>query len=217
MPNKNLRNLAGKPLIAYSILQAKETGLFEKIAVSSDSEKILEESKHWGADVLIRRPAELATDECPKLPVIRHCVAEAEKTLKTSYDLIADLDATSPLRNTDDIRACVSLVEKGEARIVITGSPARRSPYFNLVERDTKSGGFWPAKHEGKPVFRRQDTPACFDMNASIYVWTRVALFDSETLFTPKTRLFQMPEHRSIDIDSELDFEIVNFLMEKRS
>src|SRR5438045_2301672 len=76
---KNIRALLGKPLIAYSIEQAKMSGLFDAIAVSSDSDAILEAAGKCGADYLIKRPAELATDQAPKVPVIRHCVAEAEK------------------------------------------------------------------------------------------------------------------------------------------
>lgn len=216
VPNKNLRILAGKPLLAHSIQQAKETGLFEKVAVSSDSTRILEEAERWGADVLVRRPEDLATDECPKLPVIRHCVTQAEKMTGGVYELITDLDATSPLRRVDDICGCVSLVEKGKAGIVITGSPSRRSPYFNLIEKDAQSGEFRPVKSDGRVIARRQDAPPCFDMNASIYVWVRKALFDFDTLFTSATRLFQMPEERSLDIDSEFDFEMVDHLLNKK-
>ncbi len=214
--NKNLRELCGKPLIAYSILQAKASALFDAIAVSSDSDAILDAAREWGADRLIKRPADLATDAAPKIPAIRHCVLEAERMLGTVFDTLVDLDATSPLRIPEDIAGAVTLVEREECSNVITGAPARRSPYFNLVEID-EHDVVRLCKSLPRPLVRRQDGPRCYDMNASIYVWKRKTLFDLDGVFGPDTRLFAMPEERSHDIDSELDFEIVEYLMRKRT
>ena len=211
---KNIRPLLGKPLIAYSIAQARASGLFKAIAVSSDADNILEASKEWGADYLIKRPAELATDQAAKLPVIRHCVAEVEQQIGYISDTIVDLDATSPLRSIEDIQQAVALLEKSGAGNVITAMPSRRSPYFNLVEVNDH-GAVELSKPLKTPVFRRQDSPKCYDMNASIYVWQRNVLFTADTLFSPDTKLYVMPEERSHDIDSELDFEIVRMLMER--
>jgi len=209
---KNVRLLCGKPLLAYSIEQARASGLFDCIAVSSDSDEILSVARQWGCNYMIKRPEELATDTAAKLPVIRHCVAEVERLAALSFDTLVDLDATAPLRTPEDICGAVALLEKSGTENVITGMPARRSPYFNLVELDEKQ-----VVHLSKPlqfgVVRRQDAPQCFDMNASVYVWRRATLFDCATLFNPNTRLFVMPEERSIDIDSELDFKFVAFLM----
>jgi N-acylneuraminate cytidylyltransferase/CMP-N,N'-diacetyllegionaminic acid synthase len=204
----------GKPLIAYSILQAKETQLFDSVAVSSDSKIILETAQKYGADVLIERPAELATDQAPKLPVIRHCVFETEKITGKKFGTIVDLDATSPLRFASDIQEAVGLLEEKAVSNVITGSPARRSPYFNLVETD-KDGVVRLSKPPAAPIVRRQDAPKCYDMNASIYVWRRDALLSHDSIFNKDTLLYLMPEERSVDIDSEMDFQIVEFLMKK--
>jgi CMP-N,N'-diacetyllegionaminic acid synthase len=209
---KNIRSLLGKPLIAYSIEQAKESGLFEVIAVSSDSDLILETAREFGADCLIKRSDELATDQAAKLPVIKHCVVEVEQQKGYTFDIVVDLDATSPLRSVEDIQCAVVLLEESGAGNVITAMPSRRSPYFNLIELD-KMGNVRLSKTTVPPVVRRQDAPKCFDMNASIYVWHRQALLDSPSLFNSDTRLYLMPEERSIDIDSELDFRFVEFLM----
>ncbi len=214
VPGKNIRDMAGKPLIAYSILQAKSSGLFEKIAVSSDSRTILDAAQEWGADCLIERPVELATDNSSKLPAIRHCVEEAEKVLNNNFDIVVDLDIASPLRTTDDIRGAVELLEKKKVGNVITGTPARRSPYFNMVELN-QQGVVRLVKSPGIPVVCRQDAPECFDMNASIYVWHREVLSKSEGVFSEDTLLYVMPEERSVDIDSELDFKVVEFLISK--
>lgn len=213
VPNKNLRVLAGKPLLAHSLIQARQSGLFDLLAVSSDSPAILEVAKTWGADLTVERPADMATDTAAKLPAIRHCVAAAERETGKRFGVVCDLDATAPLRSIDDIRGAVALLEGSDALNVITGMPARRSPYFNMVERDDR-GRVRLSKTLTKPVVRRQDAPACFDMNASIYVWRRDTLMDGgDGVIGSDTLLFVMPEERSIDIDSETDFRFVEFLM----
>jgi CMP-N,N'-diacetyllegionaminic acid synthase len=209
---KNVRLMHGKPLIAYSIEQARASGLFDAIAVSSDSEAILEIALAYGADHLVGRPAELATDTAAKLPVIQHCVSEVERMRGQSFGTLVDLDATSPLRSVQDIQEAISLLETSGAGNVITAMLARRSPYFNLVEVDAHNC-VRLAKPVATPFARRQDAPKCYDMNASIYVWQRNVLFEAATLFNSDTRLYVMPEERSIDIDSELDFMFVEFLM----
>lgn len=211
MKNKNLRALLGKPLLAHSLDQARASGLFEALAVSSDSDAILEAAREWGADYLIRRPDELATDHAPKISAIRHCLQEAERLTARRFDVIVDLDATSPLRTSQDIADAVAMLEESNADNVITAMPARRSPYFNMVE---VGGDGVPRLSKTLPdrVTRRQDAPKCYDMNASIYVWRREILLASDTLFHEGTHLYVMPEERSWDIDSELDFRIVECL-----
>ncbi|MBC7952314.1 MAG: acylneuraminate cytidylyltransferase family protein [Rhodospirillaceae bacterium] len=215
VPSKNIRLIAGKPLIAHSIDQARASGLFQAIAVSSDSTEILAAAGAAGADVLIERPSEMATDTAGKVPAIRHCLLEAEKRLGAIFDVLVDLDATSPLRLPADIAGAVALLEDTGTSTVITGAPSRRSPYFNLVERDA-DGVVRQSKLTDPPLLRRQDAPDCFDMNASIYVWRRESFVERPAVFNPDTLLFVMPEDRSIDIDTPFDWEIVEFLMNKR-
>lgn len=212
LPGKNLRPLFGVPLIAHSVSQAVASGLFDEIAVSSDSADILKAATSAGATLVIERPAHLASDTAGKLPAITHCLEQAEQRLGRRFDTLVDLDATSPLRIPADIAGAVALLESTGARSVITGAPARRSPYFNLVERDA-DGFVALSKPSAQGVLRRQDSPPCFDMNASIYVWDRQAIGDEPRVFYDNTRLFEMPEARSQDIDSELDFQIVEMLM----
>lgn len=212
MPGKNVRMVAGLPLIAHSVLRALETGLFDALAVSSDDPTILEAAAQAGATILVQRPDNMATDRAPKIPAIRHCVAEAEAQARVAFDQIVDLDATSPLRTTGDIIAVVDMLAEPDTSNVITGAPARRSPYFNLVEV-TAEGRPALSKTLDVNVVRRQDAPECFDMNASIYAWHRADLFKMDSVFGPHTRLFEMPEERSVDVDSPLDFEIVAMLM----
>jgi N-acylneuraminate cytidylyltransferase/CMP-N,N'-diacetyllegionaminic acid synthase len=215
VPGKNLRPLLGKPLIAHSIEQAKQTGLFAAVAVSSDAPEILDIAKKYGADVLVRRPDEMATDTAAKLPAIRHCFEAAERECGRAFPVFVDLDATSPLRLPEDIAGAIRLLETTGASSVITGATARRSPYYNLVELD-EGGVPHVCKELKTPLVRRQDAPRCFDMNASIYVWRREPFLAAPAVFYGDTRLFEMPEERSIDIDSALDWDVVQVLMARR-
>jgi N-acylneuraminate cytidylyltransferase/CMP-N,N'-diacetyllegionaminic acid synthase len=213
--NKNIRMMHGKPLIAWTIAQARASGIFDLVAVSSDSQSILQAAKDAGADLLVTRPADLATDQAGKIGAIRHCVQAVEAQTGRRFDILVDLDATSPLRDPEDIAAAVELLRARDAPNVITAMPARRSPYFNMVEIGP-TGAVGLAKSLPAAIVRRQDAPQCFDMNASIYVWRRDALFDDPPIFKDGTALYIMPEGRSIDIDSELDFRIVEMIMTER-
>jgi len=213
--NKNLRLINGLPLIAYSLQQAVETKLFSQIAVSSDSSEIRTTAMAHGATFVVDRPTQMASDTAPKLPAIRHCVETTEKDFG-QFDIIIDLDATAPLRIAADIIGSLELLTATNADNVITGTPAHRSPYFNLVEQD-ENGIVQLSKPLKDAVNRRQDSPKCFDMNASIYVWRRDALLNNPGLFVSSTRLFEMPRERSLDIDSEADFEMVEWMMSKGS
>ncbi len=213
--DKNIRIIAGKPLLAHSIDQAREAGLFEHIAFSSDNQNYLEVAREAGSSIQVSRPPELASDSAGKIPAIRHCVAQVEEVIGHQVDIIIDLDCTSPLRFAADIVGSLKLLQQSGTGNVISGSRARRSPYFNLVERKADSR-IDLVKVPDKQLLRRQDAPQCYDMNASIYVWYRSALMEREGLFHEDTDIFVMPEERSIDIDSELDFDIVSMLLERR-
>jgi N-acylneuraminate cytidylyltransferase/CMP-N,N'-diacetyllegionaminic acid synthase len=212
---KNARDLLGKPMLAWSIAQARETGLFDAIAFSSDSDALLDAALKAGADIAVKRPDEMATDTAPKLPAIRHCLEQAIAHTGTTPEIFVDLDVTSPLRLASDITGAVDLLRQSGARNVITGAPSRRSPYFNLVEQ-RPDGSVGLSKTADPPIVRRQDAPRSFDMNASIYVWRVAPFLEQPAVFYPDTRLFEMPEERSVDIDSDLDFTLVELLLRKR-
>jgi len=214
--NKNLINLRGKPLIAHSILQAIKSNLFDIITVSSDSPQIRAAAKEWGADFIVDRPDEMATSTAAKLPAIQHAVQETERTLVKQFDVIVDLDVTSPLRSVSDLCESFETLLKNTAALnLVTAYPARRSPYFNMLE--VSDNGFVQlAKQPSTPVYRRQDSPQCYDMNASIYIWKREAFFNYKNVITDRTLLFVMPEERSIDIDSKVDLQLVRLLAKSR-
>ncbi|EKE01149.1 MAG: hypothetical protein ACD_21C00203G0001, partial [uncultured bacterium] len=216
LKNKNILRLRGKPLIAHSIIQAKKTQLFFPIIVSSDSPVIRKTALRWGADHVIDRPTDLATATAPKLPVIQHAVLEAERVFEKKVDFVVDLDVTSPLRSVEDIILAFNmLVENKKAENVVTAYPSRHSPYFNMVEIN-QAGFAQLSKQPDNLIYRRQDVPLTYDMNASIYVWRRNCLFHSEMAISNQTLLYVMPTERSIDIDSIIDWKFVKLLAKER-
>ncbi len=211
---KNIRPLLGRPLIQHTIQQAIDSGLFEVIAVSSDSPEILAAAAEIPGVHLIQRPEELSTDTAGKVAGMQHAVQVMEERLGRQFRIIVDMDVTSPLRDVADIRAVVDLLTPGVEN-VITGMHARRSPYFNMVEA-RPDGSVGLVKQLGAGVLRRQDAPAVYDMNASIYAWWREPFFESVRIFRPTTQIHVMPEERSWDVDSEVDWLMVEILMKNK-
>jgi CMP-N,N'-diacetyllegionaminic acid synthase len=215
VPNKNIRLLNGKPLIAYTIECAKKYTKFDRIIVSTDSPKIAEVAKQYGADVPFLRPKELATDTSPKIPVLQHAVRYLEQEENDRYDLIVDLDPTSPLRTVEDIENCVNKMIEKNPNVVFSVTPAHKNPYFNMVEE--KDGRVYLCKKLDRSITRRQDAPMVYAMNASIYVYKKDFLLNTDSVFSDNTMAVVMPEERSIDIDRPIDFEFVEFLMKRNN
>ncbi|EAJ2845523.1 hypothetical protein C5533_03560 [Campylobacter coli] len=213
--NKNIRDIAGKPLIAYTIEQALKSRLFKHVVLSTDSQEIADIGKKWGAEVFFLRDSHMASDSAGKLQVIQDAVQKSQDYYQEQYDIVVDLDATSPLREVSDITNAYEQFIKDDNDILITASPSRKNPYFNMVEIVQMQEKMVPKLSKNLPngVLRRQDAPRCYDMNASIYIWKKEILLKSDILFTDNTGLYVMPEERSVDIDTELDFKFVEFLL----
>jgi len=212
VPGKNIRTLYGKPLIGWTIEQAFASKVSDQVFVSTDSEAIAQVAREFGAQVPFLRPAELATSTAGKLPVIQHLVEWVEANLGLVNSII-DLDPTSPLRAVADIQACFGMLDSA-TDVVITGYRSDKNPYFNMVE--LKDNGFYERVCQpGSEVLSRQSAPAVFAMNASIYAWHRRSL--SGSLWdSDRIRLLEMPRERSIDIDHEIDFDLVELMMKKK-
>lgn len=208
VPGKNIRELHGKPLITYTIEQALACPFIDQVYVSTDDQAIAAVAREAGAEVPFRRPAELATNSAAKVPVIQHLV---DYVIADGLDVtkVIDLDPTSPLRNQHDIAGAFALLDDN-TDVVITGYAADKNPYFNMVE-EKADGTIGLVKVTDPPITSRQMAPVVYSMNASIYIWHRETL--SKGLWEGRTRIFEMPRNRSVDIDSLLDFEIVERLM----
>ena len=154
----------------------------------------------------------MATDEAKKLPVIRDALLKSEEHFQMQFDTLIDLDASAPLRSSLDIQKAYEQFIQEKKEVLITAVPARRNPYFNLIEVQ----GNFVQKSKTGDFTTRQNAPKCYDMNASIYIFKRDRLLKSDDLFGDKTSLFVMDENTAFDIDSELDFKIVEFLIKEK-
>lgn len=214
VPGKNVRPLAGHPLIAYTIAIARRCEFIDSVVVSTDSEEIAAVAKRYGVDVPFLRPAELATDTAAKVPAIQHAVREVERARGAPVDLVVDLDPTAPLRTKDEVRACWDLVQTPATDVVFTVARAEKSPYFNMVE--IVDGYARLSKSLERPVVRRQDAPAVYAMNASVYAYRRAHLMADGRVIAPRSRIVEMPPERSRDVDSSLDFAFLEFLVREK-
>ena len=213
VPGKNIKEICGKPLIAYSIEIAKEIESIEKIFVSTEDDNIATVAKRFGADI-IPRPHDLAQDDSPEWLAWQHAVKWLGEKGE-SFDIFVSLPATSPLRNKKDITQCLaSLDEKTDVVVGIT--EATRSPFFNMVKKD--ANGFIDVLINNENLYtRRQDTPAIFDMTTVGYVSRSEFIENSTGIFDGQVKGIEIPAERALDIDTELDFEIAEFLMGKKN
>jgi CMP-N-acetylneuraminic acid synthetase len=212
---KNIRNLLGKPLIAYAIECGLACSFIDKVVVSTDDPEIAEISKNWGADVPFMRPVELAQDNIPMLPVMQHALKAIEDVYSQKVDIVILLQPTSPLRKVEDIIEAFKLFKKYDScHAVISGCRAHNSPYFSMVHLEN---GF--AKiliNYENPIGRRQDCPLVYNLDGTVWIYSREALMQLEMRIPPRTLFYEVPEERAFDIDSELDFKIIEFLMSRQ-
>lgn len=211
---KNFRLLAGKPLVVHTIEQAIASNVFDQIVLSTDSDDILNIGKAAGADVFYKRSEHLASDTAGKVDVIRDALVRSEAHFNKQFDYIVDLDVTAPLRSANDIVDAFQQCLKDDNDNLLSGTPSHKSPYFNLVEIDSE-GSVMLSKKLAQPLLRRQDSPKCYDLNGAVYIWKREVLLQETRLFLARTGLYVMPVERGIDIDTELDFQFAEFMMQR--
>ncbi|HIJ99102.1 TPA: acylneuraminate cytidylyltransferase family protein [archaeon] len=214
VPKKNIKLLAGKPLIAYTIEQSLACKKVYRTIVSTDNVEIAKVANDYGAEVPFMRPKELATDNISKIPALQHAINFIEDGEGRKFDIIVDMDPTSPFREVSDIEKCISTLKKKNTDSVVTVYESHHNPYFNMLE--PKAGYLALAKKSKKVVKRRQDAPKVYQMNACVFVSWRDILMKRGTYFTNKMRGVLMPIERSLMIDTEYEFKIADFLMRKK-
>lgn len=211
IPNKNLKLFFKKPLAWYTMNQAKKIKIFTNIVVSSDSKKLLELGKKLNLDLMIKRPNNLSTDNIPKLKVIKHAFIYSEKIFKKKFDFVFDLDITTPLRAVSDIKNVYKKINNKKNCNVISISPSKKNPFFNMVTVKKQSVKLVSNKSNQK-FSSRQKAPKSFDVDPSVNAWTRKSILESNNIINKNTIYNVIPNNRSMDIDSKLDFKIVEFL-----
>lgn len=213
IPRKNLQDLGGKPLIGHAVECALSVGSVERVIVSTDDEEIAAVAKSLGADVPFLRPRELATDRAPEILAWQHALGEAE-TRYGAFDVFLSVPTTAPLRAAEDLENVLQAFVPGETDFVITVTPARRSPYFNMVTMD-EHGFVRLAANDGACVANRQEAPPVFDMTTVAYAASPGYIRSGKGLFEGRARAVVVPAGRALDIDEPLDLEIARFLFSR--
>lgn len=194
---KNIRMVAGKPLIAWTIEEAKKSQYIDRLILSSDDSEIIEVARQWGCEVPFVRPACLAQDDTPGIAPVIHAI----ETLSEKYDLVVLLQATSPLRTVEDIDGCILQLMQLEAKACVSVVEPHKSPYW-MYQFD-ENNRLVPLLEQG--YMRRQDLPKIYALNGAVYAaesgWLRAA----KSFTGPETIGFIMSQEHSLDVDSEQD------------
>jgi len=211
VPGKNIRPLGGIPLIGHAIKAGQDSGLLDRIIVSTDDEAIADTARQLGAEVPFMRPTELAQDSSPEWLAWRHAINAVN-----AFDIFVSLPCTAPMRIGDDVRRCIETFESDKCDMVITAREAERHPSFNMITVDT-AGYATIAMPTDTDIIRRQEAPPVFDMTTVCYVTTPNFILEHDAVFQGKVKMVEIPPERAVDIDTELDFAFAEFLMERNS
>ena len=225
VPRKNILQVAGRPLIAYTIEQAHGCDLIDRTLVSTDNQEIADVARSCGAEVPFLRPADLALDDTPMLPVLQHAVEWAEAEGRGNVRLVVVLQPTSPFRQVEDIVACIRRLDETGAESVISVCEPSHDPYRLLYRMDNadvltplvpREAGQEVSAGAGRAFGSRQESPQTWRETGSIYVGRRDVVMDKEMIITDDTRGVVVPVDRSLDIDTTLDLEFARWLMQRR-
>ncbi|MEW6221790.1 MAG: acylneuraminate cytidylyltransferase family protein [Candidatus Hadarchaeota archaeon] len=213
IPKKNIKPLLGRPLIFYTISEARKSKMLSRVVVSSESEKIIALAKKYGAEAPFKRPKDLATPKARTVPAIQHAVKFMENLEMEKYDYVVVLQPTTPFRLSSDIDAALKKIVKTGADSVISvcdvGAmhPARMKKIVNDKLVDIFK------EVEGTP---RQELPPIYIRNGAIYAVKRDVLMNQNTLRGRDSRPYIMPAERSINIDTMFDFKVAELLMREK-
>ncbi|HQU71857.1 MAG TPA: acylneuraminate cytidylyltransferase family protein [Calditrichia bacterium] len=211
IPGKNIKPIAGKPLIAWSIEAARESRYIDRLILSSDDPEIVRVAKEWGCEVPFLRPEELARDDTPGFATVLHAL----QTLPENYDFLILLQPTSPLRSTANLDGFIEKLVGEDAPAMLSVSQVKKPPYwtFTMEPRKNLLRRFLA---EGQIPSRRQDIPDLYEINGALYGGKTEWLLRQTSFLSEQTAGFIMDTENSVDIDGPLDFEICEFLLNKR-
>ena len=213
LKDKNIKLLNGKPLLAYTIEAARESGLFDEIMVSTDSQEYADIAKQWGANVPFLRSNELANDTASSWDVVKE-VIERYKNLGTAFDTVALLQPTSPLRTSNDIIKGYKVMRAKEANSVVGVCEMDHSPLWaNTLPEDLSMENFIRPEVVKMP---RQSIPTYYRINGALYIVKIDYLMKSRDIYEEKSYATVMSKENSIDIDSAIDFQLAEFLLVER-
>ena len=205
LPRKCLKDLRGKPLIAWTIEAAKQAPGVDRVVVTTDSAEIAHVALEWGADVPFMRPDALAGDDTPTIDAVLHALS-----LLPDYEWLLLLQPTSPMRSSGDIEAILGLVAATGAPSAVSVCEAMDHPYWTYRRHSShRLSPFTPSPL----ILRRQDLPPAFALNGALYLAKCEWIQENRCLVAPESVGYVMPLERSVDIDSELDWKWAEFLL----
>lgn len=208
IPKKNIISLAGKPLIAWTIEEAKKSKYIDRLILSSDDTEIMDVARKWGCEVPFRRPASLAKDSSPSIDAILHAI----RKLKESYDYMILLQTTSPMRSCKDIDGAIEKCISSGADSCVSVLKPKKSPFWSYR---TDSKGRMVPLIRIELIKRRQDLPQTYCLNGAIYVEKIKWMLKSGTLIGKNTIPFVMDDKSSFDIDNSFERDIAEFIIKK--
>ena len=214
IPAKNIQPVAGKPLIAWTVRAAQDSGVFERIVVSTDSPNIAHAAGACGAEIPFMRPAQLARDDTPGIDPVLHAVRWLETHEQFIPEWVMLLQPTSPLRTAEDIREACTLALQHNADAVVSVTYVHDHPYW--MKKITPDGRLEDFIAQPTPITRRQDLPAAYALNGAIYLVRRSVLVEQETLFPHNTHALVMARERSLDVDTPWDLYVADLIMRDR-
>ncbi len=206
IPKKNIVDLAGKPLIAWTIEQAKKSKHIDRLILSSDNTEIMAVGRKWGCEVPFRRPAMLSTDSSPSIDAVIHAIGKAGE----SYDYMILLQTTSPMRSAEDIDGAIMKCISSGADSCVSVIEPKKSPFWTY--KTNSRGRIVPLIKTGL-IKRRQDLPRTYCLNGAIYVAKIKWLLRSRSLIGRNTVPYLMDEKSSIDIDNRFELDIAAFII----
>jgi CMP-N-acetylneuraminic acid synthetase len=213
IPGKNIKDLGGLPLIAYTIKSAQESGVFDKIILSTDDPKIAEVAKKYGCDVPFIRPAELAQDGTPHLPVMQHAVEWLKENENYNPDFVTILQPTAPLRQSWHIKEALGLLlkQKADSVVAVTEIPGHHSPYWAVVCDENGLGKLFTGDSIKNRIPRRQSFPQkTYSNSGALYMFKTELLFDKEepNFYGDKVAIYPIEEKYCVNIDEPSDWEL---------
>jgi CMP-N-acetylneuraminic acid synthetase len=208
--NKNIRTIGGKPLIAHTILTALKTSYIKDVMVSTDSETIAKTSREYGAKI-IERPESLALDDSPELAAWKHAIECNREMLGEQGDVFISLPPTSPLRESTDIDAGIEKFNSSNYDLIVGVTPSKMNPQLTLVS--IAQDGRIERVNPNNNVFRRQDVSPMYTIVGSVYISKADYLVNADTIINDNTGYVLIPETRAIDIDSEFDLYLADYLL----
>lgn len=213
LPRKNIKPLAGRPLIAHTIEAALNSRHLDRVIVSTDDETIAGISRKWGAEVPFLRPSRLARDDTPALQVLRHALRWLKSNKNYVPQAVMTLQPTSPLRQSWHIDRAVRLFRRTGADSVVGVCLAEHSPYWMMK---LKKGRVFPFTRSRFKNARRQDLPPVYRPNGAVYLTRYRVVMEGGRILGPDTRALVMDAESSLDVDTPFDFKVAGFLLRER-